>query len=193
MDSKARAPDWAYPEPSPEGRGVHAAPALVICDPTLLCAEAIAAVVQKRMHWRIACVTTSFDVALVAASACRARALLFTVHDCSPRAVQELVRRIRSASPEIAPVLLSGCAGARVLRSAIAAGARACIHRRDSSSELAEALQAVEEGATYFSESITSALATAPSRTSEIVRPEPERNGGSASPRLNAPSHQQVV
>lgn len=170
MDSIVRTPDWAFPETLPVGPGVKSTASLVICDPASLCAEAIGAVVLKRTQWQVACVTTRMDVALVAAVACRARAVLFDVRDCSPRAVSELVHRIRSASREIAPVLLTGHDGARVIRSAIAAGVRACVHKSDSASVLADALHAVGESGTYVSAAFQSA--TARSRN-------PARNEGS--------------
>ncbi len=159
MNSKLRDPDGALPATLLDGCGAHSAPRLVICDPASLCALAIGAVVQKRTRWQVACVTTNLDDALAAAAACRAHALLFDVRDCSARTILDVTQRIRSACPQLEPVLLTGHIGVGVLRRAMAAGVNTCVHKSESVAVLAEALYAVEQGSTYLSEAVVQALA----------------------------------
>jgi|WetSurMetagenome_2_1015567.scaffolds.fasta_scaffold307334_2 DNA-binding NarL/FixJ family response regulator len=171
MNSISPTPEKAFPGAMGEGNRVHSALSLVICDPAALCAEAIGALVRKCTSWQVACVTSGTDVALRAARASNARAFLFEARDCSPGAILALVRRIRSAGAGIVPVLLTGHDGARVLRSAMAAGVRACVHKRDSVAALGEALRAAEQGGMYLSATVLSAL----SATRQRVRHREDR------------------
>ena len=158
MNSISPTPDKAFPGAMEEGNRVHSAPSLVICDPAALCADAVGALVRKCTSWQVACVTSGPDVALRAARASNARAFLFEACDCSPGAILTLVRRIRAAGAGVVPVLLTGHDGARVLRGAMAAGVRACVHKRDSVAALGEALRAAEQDRMYLSATVLRAL-----------------------------------
>ena len=173
MNSISPTPEETFPGVMEEGGRTHPGSSLVICDPASLCGEAIGALVRKCTSWQVAGVATGADAALRAAKLSKARAFLFEARDCSPRAVLALVRRIRSASPEVAPVLLTGHDGARVLRSAIAAGVSACVHKSDSVVVLGDALRAVDEGRMYLSETVLKTLAASRQRVRRPIKRVP--------------------
>jgi hypothetical protein len=89
-------------------RGITPARNIVICDPAVLYAEVIEAVVLQQTRWQVACVTTDIDAAVVAAQASGAHALLFDVIDGTSVLIAEVIQHVRRACPGLALLLLAG-------------------------------------------------------------------------------------
>jgi DNA-binding NarL/FixJ family response regulator len=152
-------------------RGALPASRLVICDPVLLWAESIEAVVLNHTAWQVACVTKRTDTAAAATAACSAQAVLFDTREASESALLALVGQLRGARAGVELILLTGHPGVRYLRCAIGAGIGACVYKSEYSASLKEALRAVRTGQGYLSPAIVRTLDGARRRGRSTARP----------------------